>query len=103
MKTMSLIILVLCLLQPLAGFANPCASCLNNQLTADNSGNAGAVPIHQDADTTDCTDCCDENVYLKSGVTVKYVPLALPIIAPALNNKQLKVVIPIFVPPQNLV
>jgi hypothetical protein len=103
MKTLSLIILVLFLLQPLASFANPCDLCLNNQITADNSGNTGGVPIHQDSNSTDCTDCYDENIYLKTGVTVKYVPLSSSILPPTLNNKLLKIVMPIFLPPQNLV
>ena len=102
MKTISLIILVLCLLQPLAGLANPCDLCMNNQITVDNSGSTGAVPIHQDYDITDFTDCYDENIYLKTEVKILYAPLVSSIFTPLLNNELLKVVMPIFVPPQNL-
>jgi hypothetical protein len=103
MKTVSLIILMLCLLQPLASLGHPCASSLNNQGTADSSGHSKAVPLHLDADITDCSDCCDDTIFLKPYITAIDMLLVTLVIMPGRNTKLCKIVIPIFVPPQNLV
>jgi hypothetical protein len=102
MKTVSLIILVLCLLQHLASFAHPCATCLDIQGSVDTSGNSGSHSHNQDAEFCDSTICGEENVYLNSLITVIYAPLVSIIVVPARCQKLPKVVIPIFVPPQSL-
>jgi hypothetical protein len=102
MKTVSLIILMLSLLQPLAGFAHPCASCLGIQCSVDTSGNFGSHPHNQDAEVCDSTICGEENVYLNSLITVIYAPLVSVIVVPERCQELPKVVIPIFVPPQSL-
>lgn len=102
MKTIFLLILVLCLLQPVASFAHPCVSYLNNQSSVDPSGNSETAPLHQDADITDCSDCSDDNMFLKYDITISHMPLVVVIILPERNSKRLKIIMPIFVPPQNL-
>jgi len=68
-------------------------------MNCGNTGNTGTALIHQDSDIADYTDCTDENICFTTDVTVTYAPLASSIIAPALNYKLLKVLMPIFVPP----
>jgi hypothetical protein len=93
---------MLCLLQPLAGFTHPFASCLDIQDSMDTSGNSGSHSHNQDADVSDSTTCCEENVYLNSEITVIYAPLVSVIVTPERYQKLPKVFIPIFVPPQSL-
>ena len=102
MKTLSLIILMLCLLQPLAGFTHPCASCLDIQGSVDTSGNSGSHSHNKDADVCDSTISGEENMYLNSVITVIYAPLVSIIVVPECYQKLPKVFIPIFVPPQSL-
>ena len=102
MKTVSLIILVLCLLQPLASFTHPCAVCMAHQGDVETSDTSGAMPINQNTPLNDCTTYCDDTIYLQSDITVINVPLVSVIIKPERHTKLLKVVMPIFVPPQNL-
>ena len=93
---------MLCLLQPLAVFTHPCASCLDIQGSVDTSGNSGSHSHNQDVDVSDSTICCEENVYLNSLITVIYAPLVSVIVLPERYQELPNVVIPIFVPPQSL-
>jgi hypothetical protein len=90
------------MLQPLASFNHPCAACIAHQSAVDTSDTSGAIPINQDAPNNDCTNCFEDNIFLKSDITVINLPLVSVVIKPERNTKLLKVVIPIFVPPQNL-
>lgn len=102
MKIVSLIILVLYLLQPAACFAHPCDSCLFAPDSMDTSGKSGSQSQHQDTDDCDSTICCGEYIPLESGVTINYAPLVSLIALPEQHQELPKIVIPIFVPPQNL-
>ena len=102
MKTLSIIILLLYLLQPLACFALPCDSCLGNTDTADTSGKSGSHSQNQDLDSCDTTVCCEENICHTSGINVVYAPLVLVISMFSRYQELPNVVIPIFVPPQSL-
>jgi hypothetical protein len=103
MKTMALIILLLFLLQPLACFAHSCDSFQGKPDIVDTSGKSEGNPHNQDADVCDSTVCCEGNIYLNSQITVIYAPLVSIVATPERNTKLLKVVMPIFVPPQNLI
>ncbi|MEI6704308.1 MAG: hypothetical protein WCL71_12355 [Deltaproteobacteria bacterium] len=102
MKTMALIILLLFLLQPLACFAHSCDSCLGNPDIVDTSGKSEGNPHNQDADICDSTVCYEESIKPSTGITVIYTPLVSVIAPPERYTKLLKVVMPIFVPPQNV-
>jgi hypothetical protein len=102
MKMVSLLILVLYLLLPLACFAHPCDSCLDNPDTADSSGKSGSHSHSQDADSCDTTICCEEYINLSSEITIIYAPLVSAIVTHECYQRLPKVVIPIFVPPQSL-
>ncbi len=103
MKTVALIVLLLCLLQPLACYAHPCASCLDYPDTEDTSGKSGNHSHDQDTDSCDSTVCCAEYVNLSPDNTVIYAPLVSVVVTPETFQKLPKIVIPIFVPPQSLV
>jgi hypothetical protein len=102
MKTMALIILLLFLLHPLACFAHSCDSFSGNPSTEDTSGKSGVHPNNQDADIYDSTVCYEESINPGTGITVIYAPRVSVIATPEENTKLNKVVMPIFVPPQNL-
>jgi hypothetical protein len=102
MKIVSLIILVFYLLQPVACFANPCDSCLLAPDSMDTSGKSGSQSQHQDTDDCDFTICCGEHIALESEIAVNYAPLVSLIATPKQHQELPKIVIPIFVPPQNL-
>jgi hypothetical protein len=102
MKIVALIILIVSLLQPLACFAHPCESCLGNVDTADTSGTSGSNSHNQDIDSCDSTVCCAEYVPMDSEITIKYAPLVSVLVATERYQKLPTVVIPIFIPPQNL-
>jgi len=102
MKIVSLIILLLCLLQPMACFAYPCDSCPGNPDIEDVPAKSGSHSHSQDVDSCDSTVCCEEIISSNTGNTVIYAPLISVITMPERNQKLLKLVIPIFVPPQNL-
>ena len=101
MKTVAFIILILCLLQPLACFAHPCDSCLGSPDIAGSTEEPGQHPHNQDADSCDTMVCCAECLHMKSGITLIYAPLVLPFHLPERNHYLPQVVIPIFVPPQS--
>jgi hypothetical protein len=63
---------------------------------------SGAIPINQDAPLNDCSTFFGDTIYLQSDITVINVPLVSLIIKPERHTKLLQVVMPIFVPPQNL-
>jgi hypothetical protein len=73
-----------------------------HQSAVDTSDTSGAIPINQDAPLNDGTNCFDDNVYLQSDITVINVQFVSVVIKPERHTKLLKVVMPIFVPPQNL-
>jgi hypothetical protein len=73
-----------------------------HQGAVDTSDTSGAIPINQDAPINDSTNCIEDNIFLKSDITVIDVPLVSVVIKPERHTKLLKVVMPIFVPPQNL-
>ncbi len=101
MKTVSLIILLMFLLQPLACFDHPCDSCMGNADTIDTSGTS-SHSHHQDADGCDLTVCCAEYINLHSGIAVIYAPLVSVIIPRERYQKLPNVIRPIFVPPQSI-
>lgn len=88
----------MCLLQPLICFAHPC---LGNPDTVDTSSKSGNHSHSQDADSCDSTVCCAEYAKQYSDITPIYAPLVSSIAFPDQNQKLPKLVIPIFVPPQN--
>jgi hypothetical protein len=102
MKIVALIILLLSLLQPLACFAHPCDSCLGNVDAADTSDTSGNPSHNNDADNCESSVCCAEYVNPDSGVTLKYAPLVSVLVMTERYQKLPTVVIPIFIPPQNL-
>jgi hypothetical protein len=102
MKIISLIILVLFLLQPPACFAHPCDSCLGNPDSANTSGTSDSHSHSQDADHCDSTFCCAVYIQPDSRITAGYAPLVSLLVAPEQHHALPKVVIPIFIPPQNL-
>jgi hypothetical protein len=102
MKIVALIILIVSLLQPLACFARPCDSCLGNVDAADTSGTSGSHSHKHDADSCDSTICCAEYESLDSGITIKYAPLVSVLVTTERYQELPMVVIPIFIPPQNL-
>ena len=102
MKAVSLLILALYLLQPLACFTHPCDSCLGNPDTVDTSGTSGNNSHIQDADSCDSTVCCAVYVNLNSEITVMYAPLVSVIDTHERYQELPNVVMPIFIPPQNL-
>jgi hypothetical protein len=102
MKMMSLIILVLCLLQPLACFAHPCDSCLGNPDIVDTTDNSKSHTHSQDTDNCDSSFCCADYVIQLPGITVNYAPLVSSFVMPERYKKLPTIVIPIFIPPQNL-
>jgi hypothetical protein len=73
-----------------------------HQSALDTSDTSGTIPFNQDAPLNDCTNCFDGNIFLQSDITVINVPLVSVVIKPERHTKPLKVVMPIFVPPQNL-
>ena len=102
MKTVALIILMLCLLQPLVCFAHPCESCFGAADIADSSEGSGQQSHNHDADSCDTTVCCAECLHMGCGITLVYAPLVSPFRVPEPNQYLPQVVIPIFVPPQSL-
>ena len=101
MKVVALILLVLCLLQPVACFAHPCDSCLGSAEVADSSGAPERHSHNHDADSCDTTVCCAECLHMETGITLVYAPLVLPFRLPERKHYLPQVVIPIFVPPQS--
>jgi hypothetical protein len=102
MKIVALIILIVSLLQPLACFAHPCDSCLGNVDTANTSGTSGSHSHNHDADDCDSSVCCAEYVTMDSEITVKFAPLVSALVTTERYQKLPTVVMPIFIPPQNL-
>ncbi len=103
MKTVSLIILMLYLLQPLVCFTHPCDSCLGNHDTADTSETSGNPSHSQDADSCSSTVCCAAYTIQNFETMVVYVPLVSAIVTSERHHELPTVVIPIFVPPQSFV
>lgn len=102
MKSVSLLIILVYLLLPLACFAYPCDSYLDSQDTADSSGKSGSHSNSQDADNCDSTTCCAEYTSKNALLNVIYQPLVSVNLPPKRYQKLPEVVIPIFVPPQSL-
>ena len=102
MKAVAYILLILCLLQPLACFASPCDSCLGSTDIADSSGEPGRHTHDQDADSCDTTVCCAVCLHSASRITLIYAPLVSELRIPERHQNLPQVVIPIFVPPQRL-
>jgi hypothetical protein len=102
MKAITFILLILCLLQPLACFAHPCDSCLGGADITDSSGEPGRHSHDQDADSCDTTVCCAECLHSLSGITLVYAPSVSELRIPERHQNLPQVVIPIFVPPQSL-
>jgi hypothetical protein len=99
MKVVSLIILFLYLLLPVACFAHPCESCLGNPDTEDSSGKHSH---NQDADSCDSTTCCAAYIIQSFEFTPFYEPLISDIVAPEKHQNFQDPVFTIFIPPQNL-
>ncbi|MDD2898680.1 MAG: hypothetical protein PHI31_08185 [Desulfuromonadaceae bacterium] len=100
-KSVTLIIILMFLLQPFACFTHPCISCLNHQAFADSSGKAGDHPSTEDPDGCDSTVCCAMFVQTVCEVSLKYAPLVTVDVAFIRYPKLPTVVLPIFIPPQN--
>ena len=102
MKAISLILLMLCLLQPLACFAHPCTSSLGDLDSVAASTDSADTASHHDSDNCDSTFCCAEYIGQSFVTTVSYAPVISA--TPPLEQfrKLPRVVIPIFIPPQNL-
>ncbi len=103
MKTVSLLIILLYLLLPLACVAHPCDSCLGSPDVVDTSGGAGSNSHNQDSDNCDSTFCCAVYVNLNTEITVVYAPLVSLIVTDDRYQQLPNIVSPIFVPPQSLV
>lgn len=101
MKVVALIILALCLLQPLVCFAHPCESGLGSVDMVDTADGSGGHSHNQDSDSCDSTVCCAECIQLHSGITLTYAPLVSVLRVPERHQNLPQVVIPIFVPPQS--
>ena len=102
MKAVACILLILCLLQPLACFAHPCDSCLGSADITGSSGEPGRHSYDHDADSCDTAVCCAECLYSTSGITLIYAPLVSELLIPERHENLPQIVIPIFVPPQSL-
>jgi hypothetical protein len=101
-KTMSLILLVLCLLQPLACYACPCDSSLGSPDVVDTSGQADSHSHNHDSDNCDSTVCCAVCLHQFNDTLVNYTPSVSVTIPPEKYQHLPDVVMPIFIPPQNL-
>lgn len=101
MKAISIIILMLCLLQPLVCFAHPCTSCLDASDTVDVSDSADAATPHHDSDNCDSTVCCAEFIGQSFTASIVYAPVISVASTPEQFKRLPRVVIPIFIPPQN--
>jgi hypothetical protein len=102
LKTAALIIMVMSFLQTSACFIRPCNSCLRTPDIVDTSDNFGSNSDNNDADSCGTTVCCAEYIIQDAGITLKYAPLESLLITPERYYELPTVVIPIFVPPQNL-
>jgi hypothetical protein len=102
MKMVTLILLMLCLLQPLACFTHPCASCLGDSDSVETSGASGSHSHNPDADQCDSTTCCAEFMAPSSDPLLVYAPIVSAITVPERSHDLPAVVMPIFIPPQNL-
>lgn len=101
-KIIALIILILCLLQPLVCFSHPCASglgCLDTMETSETSEND---THNQNADNCDLTVCCAEYVNSIDSIGAAYDPLVSVFATPERESMLPKIVMPIFIPPQIL-
>jgi hypothetical protein len=101
-RTVSLIILVLYLLQPLACFACPCDSSLGGSDMVDTTNQSGSHSHTHDSDNCDSTLCCADAVIPFSEITLTYAPIVSVYVVPERYQRLPNVVIPIFLPPQNL-
>jgi hypothetical protein len=101
-KTVSLIILVLYLLQPLACFACPCESSIGSLDIVDTTDQSGSHSHNQDSDSCDSTLCCADAVIPFSVISPNYTPIVSVYESPERYQHLPDVVIPIFIPPQNL-
>jgi len=103
MRMVALIIVVMFLLQPLACFSHPCDSCLGGNDLVDTSETSANHTHDQNTDSCDSTVCCAEYAPLDSGAALLYQPLVSALITNERRSRLPSVVIPIFIPPQNLI
>jgi hypothetical protein len=104
MKLLGILIIVMYLLMPLACFAHPCESCLDAVSDiSDTSGVPGSHSHSHDADNCDSTFCCAECTHLQHEIPVVYSPRVTVLEIFERYQHFPTVVIPIFIPPQNLV
>lgn len=98
-----MLILLMFLLQPLACFAHPCTSFLKHQDVVDTSDDSGSrLPSHQDSDGCDSAVCCAEYIHFGFRTMLVYEPLVSVALASEQHPRLPTIVIPIFIPPQNL-
>lgn len=101
-NSVSLIILVLYLLQPLACFTSPCDSSLGSTDIVDTSGHSGSDSHSHDGDNCESNICCVDAVFPCFVDMIPYAPLVSLYVVPERDQQLPSVVIPIFIPPQNL-
>jgi hypothetical protein len=102
MKCICLILLVLYLLLPMACFAHPCASCLGLPDSADTSETGHQSQSHQ-ADSCDTSVCCGACLINSFAKVTFNAPLVVMTVTPEQYKMLPEIVMPIIVPPQNIV
>jgi hypothetical protein len=98
-KFVATVIIVITLLTPVACFAHPCGNGWGSETIA---GHLDQCPLEHDTDDCDSTCCCADYAPSSSCERVRYTPIISKFLVSLQINKLQKVVIPIFIPPQNL-
>lgn len=102
LKFVALIIIVLCLMQPLACFEHPCASCLGALDTSNTHDAPGDRTHNHDQDNCDSSVCCAEYVNMNDRTIVVYSPV-ISKLAPFEKHQQLPdIVASIYIPPRHV-
>jgi hypothetical protein len=90
------------LLQPLACFAHPCASCLGHSDIFDSSSNSNYDTHGQDNDNCESSICCADYTVQLPEIMLSYAPLISSFVLIEQYHKLPLIILPIFIPPQNL-
>lgn len=102
MKAMSVLIIVMYLLLPVACLAHPCESCFERPGMTDTSGNGTHHSHSQDSDNCDSTVCCADSGIQLTGIFASYAPVVSEIVTTESYQRLPAIVMPIITPPQNL-